>query len=109
MASGAKAFGNVFTSKKKARASLPDARGTFAIEDVDQFISDLKKAPRDERNRVNMEFAAWKKSGPKAGEYLSGNLSIMLEGDAERGPNPHRQQAREEKKKYDDFDEPLPF
>lgn len=77
-----KAFGNVFSVTNKANDRMPDARGNFHVSE--EMIQAIIKAPRDEQGRVTLDFAAWHKTGPKAGRYLSGNLQVHREYEGER-------------------------
>ena len=69
-----KAYGNVFHARDKQKDSHPDAKGSFTMSEA--MVEAIRNAPRDSQGRVTLEFAAWNKTGPKAGQYLSANLQV---------------------------------
>ena len=69
-----KAFGNIFNVTNKRNERGPDATGSFTVSE--EMIQAMIKAPRDDQGRVTLRYAAWHKTGPKAGRYLSGNLQV---------------------------------
>ena len=69
-----KMFGNIFNVTKKAHDRMPDATGSFNVPQ--ELIELMAKAPKNADGYVVMDFAAWTKQGPRAGNYLSGNLSL---------------------------------
>ena len=84
-----KMYGNVFNVTKKEHDKMPDARGSFNVPQG--LIDALTTAPKNADGYVVMDFAAWTKQGPRAGQYLSGNLSISR--DTNRGSRPAVQPA----------------
>ena len=78
-----KAFGNIFRARNKANERQPDSRGDFRFTVL--FIEAMLRAPKDAEGYVTLEFAAWDKQGPKAGTYLSGDLTIKRDRSASPG------------------------
>ncbi len=100
-----KAFGRIFTQTRKSTPNMPDATGQFGFPA--DLIEAMTKAPKDEYGNVVMEFAAWNKTGPKAGVYLSGNMQLKRQ-QAGAGSG-YSGGGRTQEQSDQDMDEDLPF
>lgn len=70
-----KGYISLFDNKRVEQGrNQPTKTGSLRLNRA--MVEEIYRAPRDNEGNVDLRVALWPKQGPKAGEYLSGEVSF---------------------------------